>query len=74
MLVKKRVHNCSLQFEIELFSSIQNLMDASLLTAKEVEWIDSYHTRVRDLVGPYLKAKGKAETYNWLLEETKLMA
>jgi len=52
----------------------QNLMDASLLTAKEVEWIDSYHTRVRDLVGPYLKAKGKAETYNWLLEETKLMA
>ena len=49
-------------------------MDASLLTAKEIEWIDSYHTQVLELVGPLLKAKGKTEAYKWLVEETMLMS
>ena len=54
--------------------SLQKLMDPSLLTAKEIEWIDSYHTLVRDQVGSYLQANGKTEAYNWLVKETKLMS
>jgi len=64
-----------LTFEpITLVPLCQNLFDPSLLTAKEIEWIDSYHTHVREQVGTYLKQNGKTEAYNWLMKETKLMS
>jgi len=52
----------------------QNLFDPSLLTAREIEWIDSYHCEVRDKVGQYLKERGKTEAYNWLIKETAVMS
>lgn len=64
-----------LTFEpITMVPLCQNLMDASLLTAKEVQWIDSYHSKIRELVGPYLKSMGKSEAFDWLMNETRLLA
>ena len=72
---RKTYHIQSLDSWFNLrFHSLQNLFDPSVLTAKEIEWIDSYHTSVRDQVGSYLKERGKTEAYNWLMRETKLMS
>jgi Xaa-Pro aminopeptidase len=42
-------------------------LDAALLTRFEVGWIDDYHARVRDEVGPLLDA----QTQNWLEQATR---
>ena len=45
----------------------KKLMNTSLLTAGEIEWINSYHTTVRERVGPLLVSeKAKA----WLQDAT----
>lgn len=43
------------------------LVDQSLLTAGEVEWINAYHARCREVVAP--RVKGRA--LEWLLKETE---
>jgi Xaa-Pro aminopeptidase len=47
------------------------MIDASLLTEKEVQWLNAYHAKVRSLVGDELKAQGKKEVYHWLLQATE---
>jgi Xaa-Pro aminopeptidase len=42
-------------------------LDAALLTRFEVGWIDDYHARVRDEVGPLLDAR----TQDWLEQATR---
>ncbi|MBK1695807.1 aminopeptidase P family protein [Rhodovibrio salinarum] len=42
------------------------LIDPALLTADELAWIDSYHSRVRDTLTPHLDA----DTARWLAGET----
>jgi len=44
-----------------------NLVDSSLLTRFEVEWLNDYHARVRDIVGPLVDA----ETRTWLAHATR---
>lgn len=39
------------------------LIETSLLTAAEIAWLDAYHARVRDTLGPLLM---EAETRDWL--------
>lgn len=44
-----------LTFETLTFAPIErSLIDASLLTAQELQWVNSYHTRVLEVVGPQL--------------------
>jgi len=44
-----------------------NLIDASLLTNEEKQWINSYHKRVFELISP----KTSAEVLAWLKEKTE---
>mmetsp|Transcript_16804 Transcript_16804/g.50883 ORF Transcript_16804/g.50883 Transcript_16804/m.50883 type:complete len:382 (+) Transcript_16804:1151-2296(+) len=44
----------------------KSLMDVSLLTAAEVEWINDYHARVWDNVSPLLPEDTYAEARAWL--------
>jgi Xaa-Pro aminopeptidase len=47
----------------------QRLIDVSMLTAKERTWLDSYHQRVRETIGPLLDS----ETRKWLEKATKAL-
>jgi Xaa-Pro aminopeptidase len=46
------------------------LIDPALLAAEEIAWIDAYHARVRDMVGPSLDA----DTAAWLATATRPLA
>ncbi|HVO02715.1 MAG TPA: aminopeptidase P family protein [Candidatus Cybelea sp.] len=48
----------------------RNLVDASLLSAAELAWLDAYHARVRETVAPQVDA----ETASWLAEATRPIA
>jgi Xaa-Pro aminopeptidase len=43
------------------------LIDAALLDDQEVAWVDAYHARVRETLGPLVDA----ETRAWLAEATR---
>jgi Xaa-Pro aminopeptidase len=55
-----------LGFETLTFAPIdRNLIDLSLLTGEERAWVDAYHARVLEVVGPQLDGEAKA----WLEEQ-----
>jgi Xaa-Pro aminopeptidase len=45
----------------------RRLINADVLTAKERTWLDSYHARVRDVIGPLVDAEAR----RWLDEATR---
>jgi len=45
----------------------RRLVDIQMLTAKERDWLDSYHKRVNDVLGPLVNGP----TRNWLEQATK---
>lgn len=42
----------------------------SELTAQEIDYLNSYHKKCLDILGPLLKQKGYESAYLWLLRET----
>ena len=56
-----------LEFETLTLAPIdQRLIDRSLLTAAETAWLDAYHARVRDIIGPSVDDA----TGDWLKQAT----
>ncbi|KAI1305957.1 Xaa-Pro aminopeptidase 1 [Halotydeus destructor] len=47
------------------------LLDPTLLTRDEVEWLDKYHETCRDIVGAALEEQGRKAGLSWLLRETQ---
>ncbi|GAB1604775.1 xaa-Pro aminopeptidase 1-like [Argonauta hians] len=43
-----------------------------MLTVEEKCWLDNYHQRCFDTIGPILLKEGKHEAYNWLKRETTM--
>jgi len=37
----------------------------------QVNWLNDYHSRVRDVVGRELKKQGKQEALEWMMRETE---
>lgn len=61
-----------LTFEPLTYVPIQReLIDKSLLDADELNWLNSYHAKCTELIGPELKKAGQNDVYEWLLEQTK---
>ncbi|GAA5979602.1 hypothetical protein JCM11641_007883 [Rhodosporidiobolus odoratus] len=48
-----------------------NLVDPTLMTLDELEWLNEYNREVREKVGPALKETGDQEALEWLERETK---
>jgi len=46
------------------------LIDYSLLSKDQVDWLNEYHKQVLDKVGPALLQQGYNSAYGWLLERT----
>lgn len=49
------------------------LIDASLLTEQEREWVDGYHAMVLSTLGPLLKGADD-EAYEYLVQQTRPLA
>ncbi|XP_067656782.1 xaa-Pro aminopeptidase 1-like [Haliotis asinina] len=47
------------------------LIDPSLLTEQEIDWLNEYHMRCREVVGAELKKQGKLKVLDWLIRETE---
>ncbi|KAK7063294.1 Xaa-Pro aminopeptidase 1 [Halocaridina rubra] len=47
------------------------MIDPSMLTEKEINWLNSYHMECREKVGELLLRQGHQEAYNWLVKETQ---
>lgn len=39
----------------------------------QLAWLNDYHTKCLEVVGPALKERGKTEAYQWLKEQTQLI-
>ena len=48
----------------------QKMIVPSLLNQDEVNYINQYHQKCRDMVGPLLRRMGKQDGLNWLIKET----
>jgi len=48
----------------------QKMIVPSLLTQAEINYINQYHQKCRDMVGPLLKRMGKKDGLNWMMKET----
>ncbi|KAL7644548.1 UNVERIFIED_CONTAM: hypothetical protein RMT77_004084 [Armadillidium vulgare] len=61
-----------LTFNTITMAPIQVKMIApSMLTAEEIDWLNSYHAKVLESVGSLLLKEGHTEAYNWLAKETR---
>lgn len=61
-----------LEFETISLCPIQSKMiDLSMMTDSELEWLNCYHAKCRSEIGHHLKITGKEETYEWLVKETE---
>lgn len=59
-------------FETIALVPIQHkLIEKSILSEEEIAWLNTYHTKVRKVIGAELKSRGYPETYQWLLKQTQ---
>jgi len=49
----------------------QKLIDPTLLTRQELDWLNAYHETCRDKVGALLKQHGKKDALDYLFKETQ---
>lgn len=64
-----------LKFETVSLAPIQTKMIiAEMLTKKEIDYVNTYHKKVRDLIGPLLEKQGKNDVKNWLWKQTELIS
>ncbi len=57
-----------LEFETLTLAPIDlALVEPELMTAAEIAWLDAYHARVRDAIGPQLDG----EAVDWLVSATR---
>uniref|UniRef100_A0A8V0ZC96 Xaa-Pro aminopeptidase 1 n=1 Tax=Gallus gallus TaxID=9031 RepID=A0A8V0ZC96_CHICK len=62
----------SLTFEPLTLVPIQTKMiDVSLLTQKECNWVNDYHQKCREVIGAELERQGRHEALRWLIRETE---
>lgn len=60
------------QFEPLTYVPIQKeLIDKNLLSQDELEWLNDYHEKCLNYIGPLLKERNKNDVYDWLIEQTK---
>jgi len=46
------------------------LIDYELLTRKQVNWLNAYNKKIREIVGPVIKQQGKDKVYKYMMDET----
>ncbi|XP_029212654.2 xaa-Pro aminopeptidase 1-like isoform X1 [Acropora millepora] len=61
-----------LKFEPVIYMPFQSkLINVSMLSKSQVDWLNEYHRKTREVTGKALKEQGKMEALDWLLRETR---
>ncbi|XP_051646865.1 xaa-Pro aminopeptidase 2 [Manacus candei] len=61
-----------LTFEVvSLVPYDRNLIDLSLLSSEQIQYLNSYYKKIRERVGPELQRQQLQEEYEWLQESTE---
>uniref|UniRef100_A0A1B6FBQ8 Xaa-Pro aminopeptidase 1 n=1 Tax=Cuerna arida TaxID=1464854 RepID=A0A1B6FBQ8_9HEMI len=61
-----------LTFEVVALAPIQvKMLEPELLTKEEIDWLNKYHSIVREKVTPVLQKLGRTEALEWLHRETQ---
>lgn len=61
-----------LTFEpITLVPIQRKMIDKNLLTSEEIQWVNSYHKKCREVIGKLMLEQSRSELYDWLLDQTK---
>ncbi|XP_069163625.1 uncharacterized protein [Procambarus clarkii] len=62
----------SLGFEtVTLVPFEPNLINITMLSSKQCEWLNAYHSRVRNVVGQEMLQQDRRQGYEWLLAKTE---
>ena len=56
---------------LTLFPLQRSLIDATMLAPHEVAWVDQYHARCLEVVGPLLAEQGRSEALAWFERNTQ---
>lgn len=49
----------------------RNLIDVSLLSKSQVDWLNEYHERTREVIGGELRRRKREMALKWLMKETE---
>ncbi|KAL9970069.1 hypothetical protein ACROYT_G022384 [Oculina patagonica] len=61
-----------LKFEPLTFIPFQRkLIDVSMMSKSQVDWLNQYHKKTRDVIGAELQKQGKTKALEWLEKETE---
>ncbi|NXA04628.1 XPP2 aminopeptidase, partial [Sapayoa aenigma] len=72
LVVEAETKTPFLTFEVvSLVPYDRNLIDLSLLSPEQIQYLNSYYERIREHVGPELQRQQLEEEYNWLQKSTK---
>ncbi|XP_014838255.1 PREDICTED: xaa-Pro aminopeptidase 2 isoform X2 [Poecilia mexicana] len=64
-------HNFLTFDTVSLVPYDRKLIDTSLLSAKQLQWLNNYYEMIRRLVGPELDKQGLQEEKDWMLRNTQ---
>ncbi|XP_030595469.1 xaa-Pro aminopeptidase 2 [Archocentrus centrarchus] len=73
--VQTKYGNNYLTFDtVSLVPYDRKLIDTSLLSSKQLQWLNKYYETIRRLVGPELDSQGLHEEKDWMLRNTEPFA
>ncbi|KAF4091455.1 hypothetical protein AMELA_G00037040 [Ameiurus melas] len=49
----------------------RKLIDTSMLSPEQLQWLDTYYLTIRSTMGPELKRQGLTEVYDWMMVNTE---
>ncbi|KAM9470591.1 xaa-Pro aminopeptidase 2 [Clarias gariepinus] len=69
---KTKYGNNYLTFDtVSLVPYDRKLIDTSILSPEQLQWLDTYYMTIRSTMGPELKKQGLMEVYNWMMDNTE---
>lgn len=69
--IQQKMIEPSLLTEAEVGVALWGLLTSLCECVLQIDWLNNYHSQVRDTVGAYLLENGKNAVYRWLLRETE---
>ncbi|XP_063045412.1 xaa-Pro aminopeptidase 2 [Engraulis encrasicolus] len=70
--IKTKYGNNFLTFDIVSLVPYDNkLINTSLLSPQQLDWLNRYYQMVRDIMGPELKTQGHHELHDWMMKHTE---
>ncbi|XP_026991885.1 xaa-Pro aminopeptidase 2 [Tachysurus fulvidraco] len=69
---KTKYGNNYLTFDtVSLVPYDRKLIDTSILSPEQLQWLDTYYQTIRNTMGPELTRQGLTDVYNWMMQNTE---